>query len=188
MFSSLNTGCDIVVIPGDVAGVAVSCAADSWAANSDEAQVVFLSLPWRDRVQSRCPRVYRVSVFRRGKSRSPDALVQFSKRLEFIWLSSEVLKFVQPLGAGGNFGCKTQELPPQPPIEMCSCGKLLKGPFGRGEANAVVRLLIAVEVVDLFSKIGFTRVVGFFSKTGQEWQYTEFPRGSTQTPQRDCSH
>jgi hypothetical protein len=93
-----------------------------------------------------------------GKLRSPDALVQFSKRSELIWLSSEVLKCVQPLGEGGNFSAKTQELPPQPTIEMCSCGKLLKGPFGRGEANAVVHLMIAVVVVDLFSKIGFTRV------------------------------
>jgi hypothetical protein len=94
-----------------------------------------------------------------GKLRSQEALVQFSERSELIWWSYEVLKFVQPLARRGNFAGKPQELPPQPQIEMCSCGKLLKGPFGRGEANAVVRLLIAVVVVDLFSKIGFTRVV-----------------------------
>jgi hypothetical protein len=44
MFWSLTTGRDIVLIFGDVAGVAGDCAAESWVANSDEAQVVFLGL------------------------------------------------------------------------------------------------------------------------------------------------
>jgi hypothetical protein len=102
MFLSLNTGCDIVVICGDVAGVAGDFVAESQVQTLMRLRWCFWAWPGETEFKVGAHGFVEFRAFAGGKSRSPDALVQFSERSELIWLISEVLKFVQPLGRGGT--------------------------------------------------------------------------------------